>query len=276
MRSVKSFLRKMPFHNALRRAYRRFRNVPRHSLQDFKTEKGLQLLRLGTEYGGWTFLNGDDLYGCTIVSAGLGEDASFDVEFATKYRARVIIVDPTPRAVQHFRSIVGNVGKPRDVDYVESGCQPIGAYDLSEIKPDQLVLVDKALWNRATVLRFFEPPNREHVSHSIVNYQHGYRDDTSFIEVGTITADDLLARFDLNIKEVAILKLDIEGAEIEVLHDCLNKGIVPKQILVEFDELNCPSEIGFRRVTDMHACLLKNGYRLVHTDGQADFLYIKN
>jgi hypothetical protein len=41
-----------------------------------------------------------------VLTCGLGEDASFDVEFASKYNAEAIVVDPTPRAIQQFAEIV--------------------------------------------------------------------------------------------------------------------------------------------------------------------------
>src|SRR5687768_17443632 len=53
-------------------------------------------------YGSWSFVDDPTLYGSTIISCGLGEDASFDVAFARRYRAHVVIVDPTPRAIGHF------------------------------------------------------------------------------------------------------------------------------------------------------------------------------
>jgi hypothetical protein len=38
-----------------------------------------------------------------------------------------------------------------------------------------------------------------------------------------------------NHKEIDILKIDIEGVAIEVLHDVLNDKIYPKQIAAEFE-----------------------------------------
>ena len=70
--------------------------------------------------------------------------------------------------------------------------------------------------------------------------------------------------------------VDIEGAEIEVLTHCLSKGILPRQILVEFDELRVPSDKGFKRATKMDELLIKNGYKMLKTDGEADFLYYRD
>ena len=47
-----------------------------------------------------------------IVSCGLGNDASFDIDYINKYNAKVIIADPTPAAKKHYENIVNNFGKP--------------------------------------------------------------------------------------------------------------------------------------------------------------------
>ena len=75
----------------------------------------------------------------------------------------------------------------------------------------------------------------------------------------------------LNSCDIPLIKLDIEGAEIEVLKRCMDIGIFPQQILVEFDELN--EHKGFDRVTEIDQLLKKNGYIILKTDGAANFLY---
>jgi hypothetical protein len=80
----------------------------------------------------------------------------------------------------------------------------------------------------------------------------------------------------LDIKTVPLIKLDIEGAEIEVLVNCMKNKIFPSQILVEFDELNAPSSRGFTRITNIHNLMLENGYSLIHRNGSANFLYLQN
>ena len=272
----KKLLKRTPLYQPLRRLRRRLSGVPRHPLQDVPPHKGLPVSYLGTEYGGWAYVDDGSLQGCTILSAGLGEDASFDVEFAKKHAAKVIIIDPTPRAVAHFNAVVSRLGSERRQAYVNAGSQPVEAYDLTGIPPGNLVLIEKALWNTPTRLKFYSGANPSHVSHSIVNYQNDYQDAGSHIEVEATTVPMLLSELQLAAEQVPLLKMDIEGAEIEVLMHCMESGIFPRQILVEFDELNMPSEKGFERVTRAHRLLVENGYTLVHTDGQADFLYLRN
>lgn len=272
---MKSLIRKLPFFPLLRSIYRKFQNIPRHPIQDTKTVDGFNIIHLGTAYGGWSFVDEDALKECTIISAGLGEDASFDVEFAAKYNAKVIIVDPTPRAISHFNEIINSLGNTPKLKYSEGGCQPIDAYNLSSISKDNLLLVTKALWNENTFVKFFEPINPNHVSHSIVNFQNNYSENTKSIEVEAVTLDSLLSNLNVSASDIHLMKFDIEGAEIEVIKRCIDVGIMPRQILVEFDELGVPSSKGFSRVTEIDDLLRNNGYRLLKTDGQANFLYYK-
>src|ERR1700732_601578 len=126
---------------------------------DIAIDRAPGLVRLGSSYGGWTFEPSSDLQGSTILSCGLGEDASFDVDFASAFQARVIIVDPTPRAIAHFREIMTRAGQPAVTEYVKGGKQPTTAYDLHKVAADALVLEPSALWIENTRLKFYAPQN---------------------------------------------------------------------------------------------------------------------
>jgi FkbM family methyltransferase len=230
------------------------------------------LLRLGSTYGGWTFEPSADLQGCTVISCGLGEDASFDTEFASKFGAKVIIVDPTPRAIRHFAEIQERLGKAAAQSYVPGGKQPAAAYELSKLTKESLILEPYALWVEAKTLKFFAPQNPDHVSHSIVNYQNEYSQDTAFIEVPAITPETLLSRHQL--KTVPLMKLDIEGAEIEVIRHLIEKSVLPRQILVEFDEMNFPTKRSKANAENTDKLLKQAGYSCRYFDGLANFLYV--
>ena len=271
---LKDFLKRLKILSFAKSIKRLF--VRKHPLQNFRNAKVENIIFLGTKYGGWSLVDEDNLKNSTIISAGLGEDASFDIEFATKYNSKIIIVDPTPRAIKHYNEIINSLGNSSKTEYVEGGKQPISAYNLENLKKENLILLQKALWNKNEKLRFFSPSNPQHVSHSIINYQNQYRENTNFIEVDSITIDNLLDQLNLKKEDINLIKLDIEGAEIEFLVDCFSKGFRPRQILVEFDELNFPSRRSFKRVTYINQILINNNYQLIKTDGQADFLYLKN
>lgn len=232
------------------------------------------LVRLGSDYGGWVFEPSKDLHSSTIVSCGLGEDASFDVEFAARFNARVIIVDPTPRAISHFEEIRARIGKPAAQAYVNGGKQPVTAYDLKSVSADALIQEPSALWVENTMLKFYAPANPAHVSHSIVNYQNQYSKESPYIEVAAITPDALLEKY--NLKTIALMKLDIEGAEIKVITHMLEKSICPRQFLVEFDEMNFPTARSKANAESTDVLLRSAGYTCRHFDGLANFLYVIN
>ena len=227
----------------------------------------LPTIRLGTSYGGWNFVDRPILKSSTIVSCGLGEDASFDIEFARKYDATVLIVDPTPRAVMHYNQIVDSIKKGSSVHKCSDH-----EYCLTDLRASQLLLLPKALWINGEKVRFYSPPNPEHVSHSITNYQNNYRNDTDFMEVDSITINELLES--RNISKLPLLKLDIEGAENSVLPKMMADKILPDQILVEFDELNLPSKKAKLSFSVVDNRLRQAGYRLAHSDMGANFLYV--
>ncbi len=230
-----------------------------------------KLVTLGTVYGGWTCIDVPELRKAQVVSCGLGEDGSFDVEFARRYDAQVLVVDPTPRAIRHFNDIAARFGQAATTSYSPTGQQTATSYELTGVSPVNLKLYPKALWNESKRLRFYAPTNQAHVSHSITNFQNDYRTDTAHIEVDAVTIEVLMAENRLN--SVQLMKLDIEGAEIEVLQDMMDKGVMPPQLLIEYDELNFPSPRSKERIESCHALLLTRGYRLVNIHKPSNFLY---
>ena len=229
--------------------------------------------RIGTEYGGWKIAI-NNLDGSRIISCGAGEDISFDVDMAAKYRCKVYIVDPTPRSKKYVEKVLNRIGKKPEGIYNLKGNPDVFSYDLELIKKDQLVFIKKAIWKESKKLKFFCPKYKKNVSHSIVNFQNNYRDDSEFIIVDAINFNYILSNY-FQVGDVPeILKLDIEGAEHEVLEYILKRNILPKQILCEFDELQNGSFRAFKRFNSTNKLLFKNGYKLFARE-QFNFSYIK-
>lgn len=244
----------------------------KHPIQKIRLKNDHNLITLGSNYGGWTFLNNENLYNSIIISAGLGEDASFDIEFINKYNSKVILVDPTPKSLKHFDLICCNIGNPKTSDYPsKTGKMPISSYNLENTELSQLNLISKALWTEKTKLKFYKPINPEHVSHSISNFQNNYDPNGEHIEVETTTIEEIMIQN--NLKEIPILKLDIESAEVNVLSKMIEQKIFPTQILVEFDELNSPSKKVYKQINELWT-LLKLKYDLKHSDRKTNFLFV--
>mgnify|MGYP000462106382 CR=1 FL=1 len=231
-------------------------------------------IRLGSEYGGWALVDDPELYGSTILSFGLGEDASLDVEFAARYGATVMIFDPTPRAMAHFEHLSQQIGKRASQPYVSGGKQPVGAYNLSEVAPHQLKLFELAVSDRSGTSKFFAPANNSHVSYSLVNLQNSQDLSASHITVDVTSVADIQALIPLG--TVSLVKMDIEGAEILVLHKMLETDFLPKQLLVEFDELNFPSGAARTRFYRTHRRIHNSGYHVSFWDKRSCISYRRN
>jgi FkbM family methyltransferase len=227
------------------------------------------LRRLGTFYGGWHFNRQQVEPGSRAMLCGAGEDISFDLELQKTTGCTVEIIDPTPRAIRHWDQIV-------DARLRDSSC-PINnsaseRYDLAGVDFDRVHFVDKAIWTENTTLKFWQPKNPMHVSHSIVNL--GGTDD--YIEVEALTPQAIADSRGFSLSDVSILKLDIEGAEGPVLKWLLDHGVHVPQVLVEFDEMHHPSAETARRIVEMTQLMLSANYKLVHFDGLSNCVFIRS
>jgi FkbM family methyltransferase len=209
----------------------------------------------------------------SVIAAGAGEDLSFDFEIAAKFGCKVIVVDPTPRAIKHFSMAIERIGKPRQINYLEGGSQPISSYDLVDISPNQVIFVPQALWTHEKSVSFFPPPNPDHVSFSITNIQ-GTAVSNPKITVGSTTVSALAERF--NIKEISVLKLDIEGAAPSVCKNIFQNGIYPQQIIVEFDELLFPTISNVIKTLILIIRLRISGYSVAAEISNVEYLFALN
>jgi FkbM family methyltransferase len=147
-----------------------------------------------------------------VYSGGVGEDLSFDLALIERLGCTVCAFDPTPRAI----AFAARVSSPN------------------------LRFHPYALWSEDTVLPFFAPAAETHVSHSLVNLQ---RTDTS-IEVRCRSLPSLMR--ELGHDRIDLLKLDVEGAEYEVLGSLT--GIRPRVVCVELHgPRGAPEMISFVR-----------------------------
>ena len=204
----------------------------------------------------------------------MGEDISFDIEMINNYKLKVIFVDPTPRSILYFDKIKKNLGSKKNKIYSSDGYQEIDSYDLSQIKLNDFIFVNKAIWNKSDdELKLYFPKNKSNVSLSVSNFSNNFRNDTDFIKVRSITYDELLKNF--NIKKLPLLKLDIEGAECDVILNLLENNLLPDQILVEFDELYTYDLMQLRKYLKLHNKLIKQNYISVKTKHFSNQLYLK-
>ena len=104
-------------------------------------------------------------------------------------------------------------------------------------------------------MRFYAPANPLDVSHSIVNLQR----TEQYFEAPCRGLDSLLKEHAQ--AHLDLLKLDIEGAEIEVIYDLLRKEIYPTILAVGFDQPAPWSDVR-RTIKSLRGCR----YELVAVD----------
>jgi FkbM family methyltransferase len=163
-------------------------------------------------------------------SLGVGEDITFDLDLIRAKSTSVFAFDPTPRAIEYARSH----GEPVAGFHFE----PVGIY------------------SRRGVFRFYAPENTDWVSHSIENLQR----TSDYFEAECVTLSDAMSS--LGHDHVDLLKMDIEGAEYEVLQWMLANRLYPSVLLVEFDQ---PAP--FRRTVETVREWQRVGYELVSIRG---------
>jgi FkbM family methyltransferase len=168
----------------------------------FRNQIKCQTERHGSSYGGWSICPKGLTKEAVVYSFGLGEDISFDLSVIKKYGFKVYGFDPSPKAVKWLKE----QQLPREFTLVEIG---LAHYDGTA---------------------FFKPPeNPEHASYTMLERPatEGMKVEVKVNRLKTILGS-------LGHDRLDILKMDIEGAEYEVLDDIMESAISIDQLLVEF------------------------------------------
>jgi len=185
---------------------------------------------LGTDYGGWSLpINSELNENSIIYSVGVGEDISFDLKLQDKYHSKILLIDPTPRAIRHFKEAQQYFKNPEN--HFTGNIQPDYLNLIQNLKPnfDKFSYIEKGLHNEKGKLKFYKQSNPDYVSQSLI--PNMYSDKYDEVEVDTLKN---MMR-ENNHAKIDLLKLDIEGSEIEVLNNMLDDKIFPTYLCIEFD-----------------------------------------
>lgn len=218
------------------------------------------LIRLGTSYGGWIIPRNPALTESSICYlAGAGEDISFDCALAKLFCCNVRIIDPTPRAVQHFRELERTVKEGRRFSINNSD---VDFYDMAASDLARLSFLPFGLADKDADLKFYMPKNHAHVSCSTVNLQ---KTDEYFTAQCYRLSTLMTQQGDT---EIDLLKMDIEGGEYVVIKDFLASNILPRILLIEFDEAHTPldNDAG-ERIKESIKQLTSAGMRCIAVEG---------
>jgi len=212
----------------LARALRRLRHAGLPGRPDLR----VPIVRLGSDYGGFPLWAAGLEPASVVYSVGVGEDASFDRALLERFGplgVELHAFDPTPRSIA----------------WVAGQTWPAGFH----FHPVGVAARD----GRA---RFYAPEDPAWVSHSLLP-RPGAPVAALEVEVRRVAT---LAR-ERGHARLALLKLDVEGAEYEVLEDLLAHGPPVDQLLVEFHH-RMPG-VGLARTRRAIAALRRAGFALV-------------
>jgi FkbM family methyltransferase len=161
---------------------------------------GVKTLRLGSAYGGWSIAPEplESVAQPIVLSFGLGDDISFDQEVASRFGAKVYGFDPTPMSLNWLE----HAQKPDSMEIYPIGIAKVDGVQVFSGAPD-----DK----RGNFSMKAEEGSS--VTCRVMTYR-------SILDMIKVTRPD-------------VLKIDIEGAEYDVIPDIL-KSDLPTQLLVEF------------------------------------------
>lgn len=268
-----SIIQSSYLYQLLRFSYRKLSNRKQLNIQVPYRCRKFRIRRLGSAYGGWHFVETDSIYDSIFISGGLEEDVSFEIELIDQFNAKGYLYDPTPSSKKHMEIISKNLGMRRITSYSGTGIQSVTSYQLTRVNENHIFYFPIALSNTCETLKFFAPENNAHQSYSAV-YDNTRNEH---IEVNAITINQVLLHNHLDKKNVELIKLDIEGSELNVIESILKHKIFPRQLLVEFDDLNrleLLNESGIRRILRIYRNILKN-YHLVYSDGVSNFSFIR-
>jgi FkbM family methyltransferase len=167
----------------------------------------------------------------------------------------VRIIDPTPRAIQHFHDLEQAVRSGQRFPVNNSG---VDFYSIADVHLDRLRFLPVGLADKDTDMKFFLPQNPTHVSCSVVNLQKtGQYFTAPCLRLSSIMNREGDSSIDL-------LKIDIEGAEYGVIEDMVASGLLPRLLLIEFDEAHTPlDDKAPERIRKHIALLARSGMRCI-------------
>jgi FkbM family methyltransferase len=208
-------------------------------------------IRLGTKYGGWWIHAPAVAADPLLVDCGLGHDISFPVAFLQRFGGRVIGIDPNPAALEYARAhCPAGMDIRAEAFWTEAG-QTLEFH--MPRPPDEL------------------PKGADGVSGSLLA-SHSYAGQSS-LSVRTTSLDEILR--DAGRSDCDVLKLDIEGAEYDVLEAICANGTIrrARQVLVEFHH-HC-TDHPLQDTLDAAARVEAEGFRLVHVEDR-NYIFVRH
>ena len=155
-----------------------------------------------------------------VYSFGIGQDISFDKSMIKKHTCTVFGFDPTPKSIQWVKDNVTE----KNFKFYEFG-----------------------IGEKTEKTTFFLPLNEMHVSGSYV--QQSNVSEIRSVEVQMKSLFDIAK--ELGHDHINVLKMDIEGAEYDIIEGIINSNLKIDQILIEFHDRFFEEKLKSQKVVEM-------------------------
>ena len=184
------------------------------------------------ETAGWAYIGERLNSGSVIYSLGVGDSIEFDLDIIDRFGATVFAFDPTPFST----------------DWVER-----------QLLPEQFVFMPWAVSGEDGRLRLYRRVNRHGRGAEVMwTADEAAGDPDDFIDASAYTVRTIMEL--LQHERVDLLKMDVEGAEYDILDGLKGAVRLPEQLLVEFHH-RFPG-IGKQRTAASIEMLRGLGYRI--------------
>lgn len=175
--------------------------IKKFTLSQLDILDDINIINIGNYLLNGTYINKNSI----VYSFGIGESISFEESLSNKFNCKVFCYDPTSLAVNFMRK--------------------------KSYNNNLIIFKNYGIWNKDEKVKFFRQNEYDSkgTGGSITNL---FKSETYDL----LQCYKLKTLLDKNShNKIDILKLDIEGANLEVLKDIIRDKIYPKQIVAEFE-----------------------------------------
>lgn len=208
---------------------------------------------IGNDYGFMIVPKGLLNNHSNVLSFGVGEDMEAEIDLVDKYNSNVFLFDPTELSVKYYNETIEML----------KNNNKMGVVNKFKFEPI-------ALWNNDGFVKFYKPKEEGHVSHSINNIESS----NNFTEVVCKKMSSILKKY--NLLKIDYVKLDIEGAEFDVVKNIIEDKIEFKSIYLELHydkKINLYKNVA--RFKHLLNSLINNNYEIIYSKHYRYFCLIK-
>lgn len=230
--------------------------------------------RFGGYYGGYPINIKKTGVISNVISCGVGRDVTFEIDLiksgALSDTASIVLIDPTDESFDFFEKL-----KVAEDENVVIGFEIDGEKISEKIDRSMVIRLNyiKAAigTQNSTMGRLVRHENWEDTA-TIEAYDNkgGIEGNVQISTISKICEEAMISN-----NQIDILKLDICGAELQVIPWLMEQRVFPSQIIVEFFHLSLATKAAVNDVKKCINVLLDQNYRCAGTDFTTKFTFVR-